>query len=98
VSDDSLYPQLMDIMGYMITSARGLLDEPQAYGPLRLAEGVSRLCESLAAQYPADAAFLTALKERIDASKFDVMFDPAAFTAMLDDAVLRYTIRLKQGW
>jgi hypothetical protein len=39
--------EFMELIGYLITSARGLIDEPKSYGPFRLIEGVSRLCETL---------------------------------------------------
>ena len=87
VSED-LYSELMDLMGYMITSARGLLDEPQIYGPFRLVEGVSRLCGLMEKEEGADSAFLSQLKAKIDEGKFSVMSDVDAFTKMLDEIVL----------
>lgn len=95
VSED-LYREFMDLMGYMITSARGLLDEPQIYGPFRLVEGVSRLCELMEKEEGADSAFLSQLKAKIDEGKFSVMSDVDAFTKMLDEIVLDYAKKLKE--
>jgi len=95
ISDD-LYRELIDLMGYMLTSARGLLDEPQAYGPFRLVEGISRLCELLEKEDVADSTFLSRLRARIDESKFSVISDPDTFTQMLDEVVLDYAKKLKE--
>jgi len=91
---------LFDLIGYMITSARGLLDEPSEYGPLRLAEGVSRLCALLAPPPSGSGSryqdLLARLKELVDAGKLSLMTDPPAFTRMLDQAVLEFTRGMKQ--
>jgi hypothetical protein len=97
---ESLDRGLFDLIGYMLSSARGLFDEPAEYGPFRLAEGVSRLCSLLAAA-PAGSGsryqdFLLHLKELIDEGKFSLMTDPEAFIRMLDQAVLAFTRRMKQ--
>jgi hypothetical protein len=82
-------------MGFMITSARGLLDEPELYGPLRLIDGTSRLCGILEKEVETDREFLTRLREKIDQGKFSVMTDVDTFTNMLDEVVLDYTRKLK---
>ena len=40
MSVERLYTELFELIGYMLSSARGLIDEPQLYGPLRLIDGV----------------------------------------------------------
>ena len=92
----ALNQDFIEIIGYMITSARGLIDEPKSYGPFRLIEGVSRLCEILMKEDGIDREFLQHLKEKIDESKFSVMGDMDTFVAMLDDITLYYTKKLKE--
>ena len=87
--------ELMELIGYMITSARGLVDEPKSYGPFRLIEGVSRLCETLQGQDGADREFLGELKATIDETKFVLMTDLEAFVEMLDRVTLLYARKLK---
>ena len=89
-----LYSGLFELVGYMLTSARGLIDEPQLYDPFRLIDGVSRLCALLddVTEY---GDFFTKLKEKIDEGKFLVMTDTVAFVKLLDEAVLDYTKRFK---
>jgi hypothetical protein len=86
--------ELYELLGYLLTSARGLLDEPGEYGPLRLIEGASRLCGLMAANGSSFGAVVHELKTGIDASKFSVMSDPQAFQRTLDQAVRDYTRRL----
>jgi hypothetical protein len=87
---------LFDLIGYMLTSARGLLDEPAEYGPLRLVEGVSRLCQLMMENYSAYRELLGRLKEEIDGGKFLVTSDMEAFRRMVDRAVGEYTRLLKR--
>ena len=94
--ETELYRHLIDLISYMSTSARGLIEEPQLYGPFRLVEGVSRICAFLEEQEGADREFLTRLRETIDQEKFSVMTDVEAFTAMLDEVVLRVARQLKK--
>jgi hypothetical protein len=86
--------ELYELLGYLLTSARGLLDEPGEYGPLRLLEGASRLCGLMAKAESAYGAAVSELKNVIDAGKFSVMSDPQAFQRTLDQAVRDYTRRL----
>jgi len=91
---EELYGNLFELVGYMLTSARGLIDEPQLYGPFRLIDGVSRLCSFLD-EKAGYGDFFTNLKDMIDERKFLVMTDTVAFVKLLDEAVLDYTNRMK---
>jgi hypothetical protein len=85
---------LYELLGYLLTSARGLLEEPGEYGPLRLAEAASRLCAMLAGSGSSYGAAARQLQAGIDAGKFSVLSDPPAFQRTLDQAVRDYTRRL----
>jgi hypothetical protein len=93
---ERLYRDLFELIGYMLTSARGLIDEPQLYGPFRLLDGVSRLCASLDEDAGYDD-FFSRLKQKIDERKFLVMTDIDGFVKLLDEAVLDYTVKMKGG-
>ncbi len=88
---------LFDLIGYMLTSARGLLDEPVEYGPFRLIEGVSRLCALMSESSSRHKELLGRLKLVIDRDKFTMMTDFEAFTKLLDNAVLEFTRSMKAG-
>ncbi len=89
--DDGLF----DFMGYLLTSARGLLDEPASYGPFRLLEGASRLCGLMSAGASRRSAFLDHLKLIIDDGKLALMSDPEAFKGLLDQTVQEYVRAMK---
>ena len=87
---------LFELTGYMLTAARGLLNEPPLYGPFRLVDGVSRLCSLLEIEGGEYKAFYSQLKKKIDEKKFLVMTDEEAFVRMIDEAVSEFTKRLKE--
>ena len=89
--DDGLF----DLIGYLLTAARGLLDEPADYGPFRLVEGASRLCGLMADADSRHRDFLNRLKGIIDTDKFTVMTDRDAFLKLLDRVVMEYTRGMK---
>ena len=60
LKDDFFY-----LITYLITSARGLLDEPAEYGIYRLLETAGRLMEVMEANQLMDDPFLKDLKNRI---------------------------------
>ena len=94
--DKELYRELMDLMGFMITSARGLLDEPTLYGPFRLIDGASKMCAIMENNVEGNNEFLRRLRNKIDEGKFSVMTDVDAFKLMLDEVVLDFTKKLKE--
>jgi uncharacterized protein DUF6092 len=83
--------ETIELIAYMLTSARNLMDEPALYGPFRLMDGVSRLCDLLADTGHTDAEFLSTLKKKIDEGKFSVMTDVDSFVALMDETVLDIT-------
>jgi hypothetical protein len=86
--------EMLEFMGYLVTSARGLVDEPALYGPFRLLEGVSKLCAILDQAGIGDQVFIASLQKKIDEGKFSLMTDPDAFIALMDDVVLDVTKQL----
>lgn len=82
---------------YLITSARGCIDDPLLYGPLRLIEALSRL-----ATIPEHAPcieqdeFLLKAKKKIDENKHTVMQSEEEFTKFLDSMVREFTVELKR--
>jgi len=97
MNENDINKKLFRLLGYMLTSARGLVDEPKMYGPFRLIEGASRLCSMLEEADSSNSDFYSRIKEKIDREKFSVMTDEQSFINMLDEVVLDYTRKLKQG-
>ena len=66
--------ELFNLVAYMLTSARGLYDEPPDYGSFRLLDAAGRLLEILNTSGELDP-FLRRLKEEIDAEREGSMDD-----------------------
>jgi len=77
---------IFDLVGYMATSGRNLIDETPLYGPFRLVDAASRLIEILQ-QEGIDSSRLSTLREHIDAGKYTVMGNEAEFVTFLDHIV-----------
>ena len=92
--ENTVNTQLLELLAYMLTSARGLMDEPASYGPFRLIDGASRLCKTLADNGYEHSDFLKNLQHKIDERKFSVMNDADDFKALADEAVHELTLHL----
>jgi len=75
-----------DVLSYLVTSARGCIDEPPLYGPVRLLDAFSKLVSALDEDLD---PFFQQEKSKIDAFKYDAMYDEKAFTDGIDGSVLR---------
>ena len=91
MSENEFDSGVVELLAYMLTSARGLMDEPAVYGPFRLVDGVSRLCDLLIARGHPDTAFLEELKTKIDERKFVLMTDVGAFVSLMDETIIDVT-------
>ena len=94
--NDVLHKKLFELIGYMLSSACGLVDEPQMYGPFRLVEGVSRLCGILADEDTGYGDFFLKLKTRIDGKKYSLMSDENTFIELMDGLVLDFTRKMNE--
>jgi hypothetical protein len=82
---------------YLLTSARGCIEEPLLYGPLRLIEALSRLAtlsDYVDCVDPDD--FLLRAKKKIDENKYVVMQSQEEFTKFLDSLITEFTAELKR--
>lgn len=91
---ERLREDLMYLVGYLLTSAHGLYDEPASYGPFRLVDAAGRLLSTMEAAGLSDP-FLTELKQAIEAQRFG-RSDDEALRAFLDQACLRFAAELKE--
>jgi hypothetical protein len=89
VTTEDLTGELLLLIGFMLTSAHGLLDEPQSYGPARLLEAAGRLLDMMEEQDLLDDS-LKHTKAVIDDERFGPM-DEEGFPARLDQLALTWT-------
>ncbi len=86
-----------DLATYLLASARGCIEEPLLYGPLRLIEALSRLVTiSQYAPCVKKDEFLLAAKRKIDQNKYVVMQSEEEFTKFLDSLIKEFTTELKR--
>jgi hypothetical protein len=81
---------------YMLTSARGCVDEPKTYGSLRLIEAISRLVALMESSGFTQDEFLANAKKKIDANKHLVMESEEKFTDFLDNLLREFVQELKR--
>ncbi|OON72073.1 DUF6092 family protein [Streptomyces tsukubensis] len=79
-----LAEQIALLAAFLLSSGRGLLEEPTAYGPARCADGARRTLELLERYGPCDAR-LVALRTRLEEAMSGPMGE-VDLVALLDDA------------
>ncbi|MGC9530209.1 MAG: DUF6092 family protein [Candidatus Bipolaricaulaceae bacterium] len=85
-----------ELVGYMVTSGRNLLDETPLYGPFRLVDAASRLVEILEQEDLASRR-MSRLRQLIEQGKESVMGDTQAFQEFLDELVDALITGMDQG-
>ncbi|MCL6003297.1 MAG: DUF6092 family protein [Thermoplasmatales archaeon] len=86
--EKKLKDDLTLLISYIVSSARGCVEEPKSYGPFRLIDSVSRLV-ALMHKYGLSDKALDEMAEHIDRDKFSTMTDSKRFLAMLDEIVMK---------
>lgn len=93
MNTEKLREDLVNLMGYLLTSAHGLYDEPAGYGPFRMLDAAGRLLTIMEAANLADP-FLMQIRQDIDENRFGSS-DDQALRDFLDQACLQYAAGLK---
>jgi len=81
-----LEERVFELVGYMVTSGRNLLNETPLYGPFRLVDAASRLILILEEE-GVESDRLQAMRTEIDAGKYSVMSNVEEFESFLDSLV-----------
>ena len=84
---DELEQEFFELICYMITSARNLIEENKLYGPLRLVDAVSRLVDVLE-KLDLKSPRLEVIQRRIKDGEDTVMESEEKFTAFLENLVM----------
>jgi hypothetical protein len=85
---EQLPAALEELVGLLIVSARGLMDEPSDYGPLRLLDAAGRMVEALEEQ-GLTTTDTPALREGIESALDAWSSSTDEFVASLDALILR---------
>lgn len=94
ISPDELRIETLELLCYLMTSARGVIYEPRLYAPYRLAEGARRLILLMDRAGLADPEWL-AIAADIEGNVMQAVTDEEACKRIVDELVLRLTAQLK---
>jgi hypothetical protein len=94
--DEELRFAFMEILTYLATSARGTIDEPRLYGPLRLMEAANRMIH-LMEQLGLSDPDLDTLRHRIVSEAMVISTDEAACIKLTDEASLIFADKLRDS-
>ena len=75
----------LKLISYMVTSARGCIDEPKIYGSFRLLDSVSKLYYVLKDNNMIDDNKIEDIVNEIDKHKYSCITDEEEFVNSLDD-------------
>jgi hypothetical protein len=78
---------IVKIFVHMATSARGCIDEPKNYGPLRLVEAMLELYTILKKNNKYDIRDLDKIMDKLKTNIYDVYTDEVALVRLLDEVV-----------
>ncbi|WP_175059178.1 DUF6092 family protein [Thermococcus sp. 2319x1] len=93
-TDDILKDEHFKLLAFLITSARGCVDEPPLYGPLRLVDAAARLIEIMKKEGKATPEIME-LQKLIEEKKGLVMYDEEEFIKFLDELSRELAILLR---
>jgi|SRR5699024_2588199 len=88
---DNFNEQLLDLVGYVLTSTRGLYKEPHSYGPMRMIDSLEKTIALLKEKGLEDDS-LDQVMEVLRENRWRVTSDPEAFALALDEAIHRLVI------
>jgi len=85
--NNELEQEFFELICYMITSARNLIQENRLYGPFRLVDAVSRLTDIIQ-KLDLKSPRLDEIQKQIEEGKYTVMESEEKFTAFLENLVM----------
>jgi hypothetical protein len=94
MNEETLRHDLFLLVGFLLTSAHGLYDEPKGYGPFRLVDATGRLLATMEAHGLSDP-FLAGLDEAIQAERVGHS-DDEQLRSILDNLCTDYAVELKR--
>lgn len=89
--------EAIELIAFIVSSARGLVHEPKDYGPMRMIEATRRLSDLLLPQARAEIKpLLTMLSHEIETWQSERRRDPAGYVAFIDECCRRVARELKR--
>lgn len=89
--------KVYELVAYLASSARGLLVEPQLYGPFRCLDAITRFIEFLEGVGCVEVDdFLKELKEEVDRGKLLLLTDEEGFKKFIVELNVKLASRVKE--
>lgn len=89
--------QAVEFLAFLVTSARGLVDEPQDYGTMRLLDAAERFSHLMLPQASGGvAALLKMLSDETPAWQGERRHDPEGYVAFMDECCRAVARELKR--
>lgn len=92
--------EAVKFIAYLVTSARGCINEPKIYGSFRLVDSAGKFYEALKKHGLIDDDEIAEVISMIDEKKYSCMFDEQEFVEMMDrvvDRLVDITISMEEG-
>jgi hypothetical protein len=94
ISHQELQGALLELLTFLATSARGAVDEPKLYGPLRLIETAQRVINLMDRLNLSDDE-LNAIADRFIDEAMSISIDEARCVAFTDEMAVLFARRLR---
>jgi len=85
--ENILEDEHFQLLAFLLTSARGCIDEPPIYGPLRLIDAADKLISIIVKKYGRELIELQEIGRKIEKARNLVLTNEEEFTKTLDELV-----------
>jgi len=86
-TENILEDEHFQLLAFLLTSARGCIDEPPIYGPLRLIDAADKLISIIVKKYSRELIELQEIRKKIEKARNLVLTNEEEFTKTLDELV-----------
>jgi len=95
--ENILEDEHFQLLAFLLTSARGCIDEPPIYGPLRLIDAADKLISMLMEKYRGESKEFQEIRNKIEKARNLVITNEEEFIKTLDDLVISLSKIVKKA-
>ena len=94
--ENILEDEHFQLLAFLIASARGCVDEPPIYGPLRLIDAAEKLISIIEKKFERKLTELEDVKNTIEKARNVILTDEEEFVKTLDELVVKISKIIKK--
>lgn len=94
--ENILEDEHFQLLAFLIASARGCVDEPPIYGPLRLIDAAEKLISIIEKKFERKLPELEDVKNTIEKARNVILTDEEEFVKTLDELVVKISKIIKK--